>query len=49
MTQQCVLVNFTMEQWKIDLGKNGLGCGLADPLPHTIQRREARYGEHDLR
>ena len=21
MTQQCVLVNFTMEQWKIDLGK----------------------------
>ena len=49
MEQWCVLVNFTMEQWKIDLGKNGSGWGLADPLPHTIQRREARYGKRDLR
>ena len=49
MTQQCVLVNFTMEQWKIDLRKNGSGWGLADPLPHTIQRREARYGKRVLR
>ena len=49
MTQQCVLVIFTMEQWKIDLRKNGSGCGLADSLPHAIQRREARHGERVLR
>ena len=40
------LYNGTMEN---RFGKNGSGCGLADPLPHTIQRREARYGEHVLR
>ena len=50
-TAMCIghLVNFTMEQWKIVLRKNGSGCGLADSLPHAIQRREARHGERVLR